>query len=79
VSWAPPPLAGSRRLFHGWPRRKPALRSILITACGLVALFTPLLLWLAWSTTAFWLVIAAGCAAILMIYVLIASAPDGRL
>jgi hypothetical protein len=65
--------------FHCRPRGKLALRSILITACGLVALFTPLLLWLAWSKPAFWLFIAMGCAAILIIYVLIASAPDGRL
>jgi hypothetical protein len=40
------------------------VRSILITACGLVALFTPLLLWLAWSQWAFWLIIATGCAAL---------------
>lgn len=52
------------------------LRSILITACGLVALFTPLFLWVAWSQWAFWLIIATGCAALLIIYVLIWSSPD---
>lgn len=52
------------------------LHSILITVCGLVALFTPLLLWLAWSPWAFWLCMAAGCAALLIIYGLIWSSPD---
>jgi hypothetical protein len=54
------------------------VRSILITACGLVALFTPLFLWVAWSQWAFWLIIACGCAALLVIYVLIWTAPDKR-
>jgi hypothetical protein len=57
----------------------PALRSVLSTACGLVAVFTPLLLWLAWSKIAFWSIIATGCAALLIVYVLIAAAPDERL
>jgi hypothetical protein len=55
---------------------RPVLRSILITVAGLVALFTPLLLWMAWSQWMFWLVIASGCAALLLIYVLIWSSPD---
>ena len=54
-----------------------ALHSILITACGLAVLFTPLFLWVAWSQWAFWLIIAAGCAALLIIYVLIWTSPDG--
>ncbi|MEM7021051.1 MAG: hypothetical protein AAF637_00525 [Pseudomonadota bacterium] len=52
------------------------MRSTLITICGLIALFTPLALWLVWSQWAFWLVIAAGSASILMIYFLIWSSPD---
>ena len=54
------------------------MRGILITACGLVALFTPLVLWVAWSQWAFWLIIAAGCAALLILYVLIWTSPDER-
>jgi hypothetical protein len=53
-----------------------ALHSILITACGLLALLTPLFLWVAWSQWAFWLIIAGGCAALLIIYVLIWTSPD---
>lgn len=52
------------------------LRSILVTACGLGALFTPLFLWIAWSPWAFWLIMAGGCAALLIIYVLIWTSPD---
>ena len=47
------------------------LRGILVTACGLGALFTPLFLWVAWSPWAFWLIMAAGGAALLTIHVLI--------
>jgi hypothetical protein len=52
------------------------VRGVLITVCGLIALFTPLLLWLAWSQWTFWLTMALGCAALLIIYALIWSAPD---
>jgi hypothetical protein len=52
------------------------MRSALITVCGLIALFTPLLLWTAWSQWMFWLIIATGCAALLIIYFLIWSSPD---
>ena len=53
-----------------------ALHSILITACGLGALFTLLFLWVAWSPWAFWLIMAGGCTALLIIYVLIWTSPD---
>lgn len=49
---------------------------MLITACGLVALVTPLFLWVAWSPWLFWLALATGCAALLIVYVLIWSSPD---
>jgi hypothetical protein len=54
------------------------LRDVLMTIGGLVALLTPLLLWIAWSQWLFWLVIATGCAALLIIYLVIWIAPDGR-
>jgi hypothetical protein len=54
------------------------VRGVLITVCGLFALFTPLLLWLAWSQWTFWLIMALGCAALLVIYALIWSSPDER-
>ena len=79
----PPTLRPIRRfgIVHRPSRplgKEPLVRSILITACGLVALFTPLFLWVAWSQWAFWLIIACGCAALLVIYVLIWTAPDKR-
>jgi hypothetical protein len=52
------------------------VRGALITVCGLVALLTPLLLWVAWSPQTFWLVTASGCAALLIIYVIIWTSPD---
>ena len=52
------------------------MHGILITACGLVALFTPLLLWLAWSPWAFWLMLATGCAALVLIHVLLWSSDE---
>jgi hypothetical protein len=55
------------------------VRGVLITVCGLIALVTPLLLWLAWSKEMFWLVIALGCAALLIICALVWSSPDERL
>ena len=53
------------------------LRSALITVSGLVALLTPLFLWIAWSQWLFWLVIATGCAAMLIICFVIWLLPDG--
>jgi hypothetical protein len=52
------------------------LRSIVITVLGLLALFTPLLLWTAWSTTMFWLILAAGCGAVVAIFLLVRLSPD---
>jgi hypothetical protein len=59
-------------------QRTTLVRGALITVCGLIALGTPLLLWLAWSKAMFWLVLALGCAALLIIYALIWSSPDER-
>ncbi|HEX6142602.1 MAG TPA: hypothetical protein VFZ01_07795 [Geminicoccaceae bacterium] len=55
------------------PRR---LRHGLITLLGLVTLVCPILLWTAWSKTVFWAVIAAACASILLICLLLQSAPE---
>jgi len=47
------------------------VHGILIAACGLVPLLTPLVVWAAWSPPVFWLIMAAGGAALLTIHVLI--------
>ena len=52
------------------------LREAVITICGLIALVSPVVLWTAWSTTVFYAVLAAGCGAVLIIYLLIAFSPD---
>jgi len=52
------------------------LREAVITVCGLIALISPVVLWTAWSKDVFYAVLAVGCGAILVIYVLIASAPE---
>jgi hypothetical protein len=52
------------------------LREALITICGLIALISPVVLWTAWSTTIFYAVLAVGCGAILIIYLLISLGPD---
>jgi hypothetical protein len=52
------------------------VRSALITVCGLVALFTPLALWVAWSPWMFWLILACGCAALVIIYLVLEHSPD---
>jgi hypothetical protein len=54
------------------------LRRIAVTVFGLIALATPLLLWVAWSRPVFWLVIAVGCGAVLAILLLIRSWPHER-
>jgi hypothetical protein len=52
------------------------LREAVITICGLIALISPVVLWTAWSTTVFYAVLAAGCGAVLIIYLLITFSPD---
>jgi hypothetical protein len=54
------------------------IRNIAITVCGLIALFTPLLLWTAWSRPMFWLIIGVGCAAVLTILLLIRRWPHEK-
>lgn len=49
-----------------------------MTVCALLALMTPLLLWTAWSRTMFWLIVVVGCAAILVIFLLIRWWPHER-
>jgi hypothetical protein len=53
-----------------------SVRGVLIAACGLVALLTPLLLWLAWSPWGFSLIVAGSGAALLVIYALIWSSAE---
>ena len=52
--------------------------NIAVTVCGLVALMTPLLLWVAWSRPVFWLIILVACAAILALLLLIRWWPHER-
>ena len=52
------------------------LREAAITVCGLIALISPVVLWTAWSTPAFYAVLAVGCGSILIIYLLIVLLPD---
>ncbi|MGH6903956.1 MAG: hypothetical protein ACREIR_14575 [Geminicoccaceae bacterium] len=54
------------------------IRNIAVTVLGLVALMTPLLLWVAWSRPLFWLIILVGCAAILALLLLIRWWPHER-
>jgi integral membrane sensor domain MASE1 len=49
---------------------------VLVAFCALVALITPVVLWSAWSLPVFMAILAAGCAAVLLAYLLILSAPD---
>ena len=55
------------------------LRDIAITLCGLIALFAPLFLWLAWNKAVFWVVLAVGCGAVVAIFVLVRLSPDQTL
>jgi hypothetical protein len=52
------------------------LRNVAITVCGLIALFAPLFLWLAWNTAIFWLVLGVGCGAVVAVYLLVRLAPQ---
>ena len=55
------------------------LRPVAITVCGLIALFAPLFLWMAWNTAVFWLVLAAGCGAVVAVFLLIRLSPENEL
>jgi hypothetical protein len=48
----------------------------LVAIFALVALIAPVVLWSAWSPPVFMAILAAGCAAVLLAYLLILSAPD---
>jgi hypothetical protein len=52
------------------------LREAAITVCGLIAQISPVVRWTAWSKPVFYAVLAAGCGAILIIYLLVVLSPD---
>lgn len=58
---------------HGWQEW---LRDTGIIVCGLIALVTPVLLWIAWSKPVFWAVLMLGCSAILMLTILVWRSRD---
>ena len=55
------------------------LRNVAITVCGLVALFAPLFLWMAWGRAVFWVVLAVGCGAVVAVFLLVRLSPEDRL
>jgi hypothetical protein len=69
-----PAVLGGGAADTGGPCR--VLRDIAITMLGLIALFTPLLLWTAWSQAMFWLILAVGSGAVVAIFLLIRLFPD---
>lgn len=52
------------------------LLNFAINLCGMIALVTPLALWVAWSVPIFWAVLATGCGALLAVTVLVRFLPD---
>lgn len=55
------------------PRR---IRNNCITICGMVTLFSPLLLWIAWSKFLLYAILIAFCIALVVLYVLVRYYPD---
>ena len=51
-------------------------RQSAISFLGIVALLSPLFLWMTWSPLSFRLVLYGGVSAVLLIYLLIWSSPD---
>lgn len=55
------------------------LRNVAITVFGLIALFAPLFLWLAWDKAVFWIVLAVGCGAVVAVFLLVRLLPQDKL
>ena len=62
----------------GMTRETSMLRNMAITLFGLIALCSPLFLWLAWNRAVFWVVLAVGCGAVLALFLLVRIAPEER-
>lgn len=56
-----------------------ALRQRCISICGVIALISPLMLWMSWSPTVFWTVLTVWITALAIIFALIWSSPDERI
>jgi hypothetical protein len=54
------------------------LRNFAITVCGLLALFAPLFLWMAWDRVVFWIVLAGGCGAVAVVFLLVRLGPEDK-
>lgn len=69
-------LDHARKLLGKMPK---GVRQAVISVLGMIALASPLLLWMAWSPLAFRIVLYGGTTAILLLYALIWSSPDETL
>lgn len=63
-------------LRAGFDRLPIALVNRIIAGCALVALISPLLLWVSWSRTGFLIIIGTAALAVGIIYLLIWLYPD---
>lgn len=80
------PLESGRDLSYlaeeaafGITKETSVLRNFAITVCGLIALFSPLFLWMAWDRAVFWVVLAVGCGAVVAVFLLVRMSPEERL
>ena len=62
-------------LYWGVGKIPAAVRQACLTVCGLIAMVTPLLLWIA-SKTVFCWVLTIGCTSIAIIYLLVMFSPE---
>ena len=63
-------------LFRQLERVPRAVRGWIITVCGMICLFTPLLLWVVPTITGAVILLTLWIAAILVIYVMVMTSPD---
>lgn len=52
------------------------IRQGCVSLCGIIALVSPLLLWISWSKVVFYIVVSTAVISVLIVYIIVRFGPD---
>ena len=61
---------------HGIAKLPLRIRQGCVSLCGIIALVSPLLLWVTWSKLVFYIVVSTAVISVLIVYIIVTFGPD---
>jgi len=61
---------------HGIAKLPLGVRQGCVSFCGIIALVSPLLLWISWSKLVFYIVVSTAIISVLIVYIIVTFGPD---